>query len=137
MLFRSIVEQYDALILDEMKIEKMDIVLVDAPCSGLGIIRRKPDIKYNKSLESLNELIPIQNEILAVSSKYVKPGGTLMYSTCTLNVHENQEVVENFLALNSEFELENIMEQNYLTLFPSVDQTDGFFIAKLKKKMTL
>lgn len=136
-LTNLVVEQFDAMILDETIIDKMDIVLVDAPCSGLGIIRRKPDIKYNKTPESLNELIPIQNEILAVSSKYVKPGGTLMYSTCTLNSHENQEVVDNFLALNPEFELENILGQNYLTLFPSVNQTDGFFIAKLRRKMTL
>lgn len=132
-----VIEQFDATILDESLLEKVDIVLVDAPCSGLGIIRRKPDIKYNKTVESLNELIPIQNEILNVSSKYVKQGGTLMYSTCTLNIHENQEVVESFLSMNSDFELENIMDQKYLTLFPNVHQTDGFFIAKLKRKMTI
>ena len=111
--------------------------MVDAPCSGLGIIRRKPDIKYNKSLESLNELVPIQSEILSISSRYVKPGGTLLYSTCTLNVHENQEIVDSFLSDHPDFEIENISDQSYLTLFPSVHQTDGFFIAKMKKNDTL
>lgn len=130
------IEQFDAMLVDETLIEQADIVMVDAPCSGLGIIRRKPDIKYNKSLESLNELVPIQSEILSISSRYVKPGGTLLYSTCTLNVHENQEIVDSFLSDHPDFEIENISDQSYLTLFPSVHQTDGFFIAKMKK-MTL
>jgi len=128
-----IVEPYDALVIDPSLIEKMDVVLVDAPCSGLGIIRRKPDIKYNKSLESLSELVEIQKGILKNAAEYVKVGGTLMYSTCTLNPAENQDIVNWFLKQDARFKVVPLSEVGYLTLFPSKQDTDGFFIAKLNK----
>ncbi len=109
---------------------QMDLVLVDAPCSGLGIIRRKPDIKYKKSLDDLEALSLLQKGILETSSGYVKTGGQLIYSTCTLNPKENEQVIHSFLASHSEFELE---PEGMITLFPNVDQTDGFFIATLVK----
>lgn len=128
-----IVEQYDALELDETLINTIDVVLVDAPCSGLGIIRRKPDIKYNKSPEGLIALIDIQKGILKNAAEYVKVGGTLMYSTCTLNPAENQDIVNWFLKQDARFKVQPLSEVGYLTLFPNSHDTDGFFIAKLNK----
>jgi len=128
-----IVEQYDALELDETLINTIDVVLVDAPCSGLGIIRRKPDIKYNKSPEGLINLIDIQKGILKNAAEYVKVGGTLMYSTCTLNPAENQDIVNWFLKQDTRFKVHPLSEVGYLTLFPNSHDTDGFFIAKLNK----
>ncbi len=128
-----IVEQYDALTLDESLINTVDVVLVDAPCSGLGIIRRKPDIKYNKTPEGLLGLIDIQKGILKNAAEYVKVGGTLMYSTCTLNPAENQDIVNWFLKQDTRFKVQPLSEVGYLTLFPNTHETDGFFIAKLNK----
>ena len=128
-----IVEQYDALTLDESLINTVDVVLVDAPCSGLGIIRRKPDIKYNKTPEGLLGLIDIQKGILKNAAEYVKVGGTLMYSTCTLNPAENQDIVNWFLKQDTRFKVQPLSEVGYLTLFPNTHKTDGFFIAKLNK----
>jgi 16S rRNA (cytosine967-C5)-methyltransferase len=128
-----IVEQYDALTLDESLINTIDVVLVDAPCSGLGIIRRKPDIKYNKTPEGLLGLIDIQKGILKNAAEYVKVGGTLMYSTCTLNPAENQDIVNWFLKQDTRFKVQPLSEVGYLTLFPNTHDTDGFFIAKLNK----
>ena len=125
------VELFDAMILDETLIEQADVVLVDAPCSGLGIIRRKPDIKYNKTLEQLNSLVEMQKQILSTASHYVKNNGVLIYSTCTLNKSENQDVVMWFLEQNADYELD---ATPFMTLFPNTNQTDGFFIAKLIKK---
>ena len=128
-----IVEQYDALTLDESLINTIDVVLVDAPCSGLGIIRRKPDIKYNKTPEGLVGLSDIQKGILKNAAEYVKVGGTLIYSTCTLNPAENQDVVNWFLKQDTRFKVQPLSEVGYLTLFPNTHDTDGFFIAKLNK----
>ncbi len=107
-----------------------DSVLCDVPCSGIGVISRKPDIKY-KELESGIE--DIQFNILNTSAKYVKSGGRLVYSTCTLRKIENEEVVERFLSSNSDFERD---ESSYTdrTFFPQTDNTDGFFISVLKRK---
>lgn len=119
---------------------KADRVLVDAPCSGLGVIAKKPDLRY-KEKEALERLPIIQYKILSAASNYVKPGGVLVYSTCTVNIRENEEVVTRFLKYNKEFEAVDFEEQNgissengMLTLYPDIHKTDGFFIAKLKKK---
>ena len=124
------IESYDASVLDENLIDQADIVVVDAPCSGLGIIRRKPDIKYNKSPEGLKDLELIQSNILEVSSKYVKQGGKLIYSTCTLNRGENEAIVEAFLKNNDRF----IYESKPETFFPNQHGSDGFFIARLIRR---
>lgn len=124
--------------------ERFDRVICDVPCSGLGVIRRKPEIRY-KPLDSLTELPERQYRILTESAAMVRPGGRLQYSTCTLNPAENEQVVERFLAAHPEFEpvtlpLDACFEALgqapdwRITLFPPVHQTDGFFIAALRKK---
>ena len=116
-----------------------DVVITDVPCSGLGIIRKKPDIRY-KEEAPLKNLPAVQREILHNCSAYVAPGGTLLYSTCTLVQMENECVVEAFLAGHPEFELTAFEVpglgrcEGMLTLWPHTHGTDGFFIAKLKRK---
>jgi 16S rRNA (cytosine967-C5)-methyltransferase len=139
-------ELYDAMLLDEESIEKFDKVLLDAPCSGLGVLRRKPDLRWKKEQDNFNELAKLQREMLEMGSKYVKPGGILIYSTCTINKTENIEVIKAFLSGSQEFQLESIIGQipeklvcesaykGYLELFPNTHGTDGFFIAKLRKR---
>lgn len=105
-----------------------DYVLLDAPCSGFGIIRKKPDIKYTKTLADVEALAKIQRELLEVASDYTKPGGKLVYATCTLSVKENQENVAWFVA-NYPYQL--ITEKQYT----SSDQ-DGFYTALLQRKYT-
>ena len=135
------VENFDASILDENSINKFDYVLADVPCSGLGIIRRKPEIKY-KSKAEIKDLPVLQRKILENASKYVKVGGSLLYSTCTILDSENIEVINNFLKENDNFELVPIDEVNvdldnqekgYLKIYPNIHGMDGFFIAKLKR----
>ncbi len=105
-----------------------DAVLCDVPCSGLGIIRRKPDIKY-KQVTDFTSLEDIQLSILQNASKYVKSGGRIVYSTCTLRKNENERIIERFLATNPSFRLGNSK-----TYFPQNDLGDGFFTALLVKK---
>ena len=135
------IENRDALKLDDNSIDKFDYVLADVPCSGLGIIRRKPEIKFKEASE-LSGLPDIQSKILNNASKYVKENGTLIYSTCTIHDEENIYVVEQFLKENKNFELvpiENInidldnQEKGYIKIYPNIHGMDGFFIAKLKR----
>ncbi len=98
----------DATVLIEHLIGKADRVLVDAPCSGLGIIRRKPDIKWNKINTDLEDIVSMQRKILSVSSKYVKLGGVLVYSTCTIQQKENMGVIQSFLDSHTEFKLDTL-----------------------------
>lgn len=122
------------------KIPLADKVLCDVPCSGLGVIRRKPEIKY-KPHTFLNDFPPLQLEILRNTARYVKPGGTLVYSTCTLNKAENSGVVETFLAENSDFcpivvhTSLPLKENGYMrAIIPGEIGGDGFFIATLRRK---
>jgi len=108
-------------------ISAADKVLCDVPCSGLGVIRRKPEIKY-KRRDQITELPKIQSEILEISANYVKQGGTLMYSTCALCKDENERIAESFLAGRDDFTLESMN-----TEFPSKDGGDGFFTAVMRK----
>lgn len=107
---------------------KADRVLADVPCSGLGTIRKKPDIKWRKNPDDIRQIIDIQKKILRASSRYVKKGGILVYSTCTYNKEENEYVIEDFLK-NAPFE--KTMQQQ---LMPHTDDCDGFFICRLKRK---
>lgn len=107
--------------------ELADRVLVDAPCSGLGVVRRKPEIKY-KDIKEVEKLPEIQSRILSSSSEYVKKGGILVYSTCTINPAENQEVTADFLKNNKGF-----IKEDEIQLFPNINDTDGFYICKMKK----
>ncbi|WP_250673313.1 16S rRNA (cytosine(967)-C(5))-methyltransferase RsmB [Paraclostridium ghonii] len=135
------VENFDALKIDENSIDKFDYVVSDVPCSGMGIIKRKPEIKFKKE-EELKELPSIQSEILSNASKYVKVGGCLIYSTCTIHDEENIDIVNEFLKNNENFELVPIDEvkidldnqdKGYIKIYPNIHGMDGFFISKLKR----
>ncbi|WP_195254506.1 16S rRNA (cytosine(967)-C(5))-methyltransferase RsmB [Merdimmobilis hominis] len=119
------------------KLGLFDRVLCDAPCSGLGIIRRKPEIKY-KNPEELGEIPQLQYNILSNSANYVKKGGILLYSTCTLNPGENEGVVERFLAEHRDFAPCRLPQSlgssgHTVTLFPHQGDTDGFFISTMER----
>ena len=119
----------------------MDAVIADVPCSGLGIIRKKPDIRY-KNLEETEDLPALQLAILENQSRYVRPGGLLLYSTCTVLRRENEQVVEAFLKNHEDFTREPLPlpgifpknETGMLTLIPGQYDTDGFFICRLRRK---
>lgn len=106
---------------------KADKVLCDVPCSGLGIIRRKPEIKWNR--EDISNLPAIQHKILANGAEYLKTGGEIVYSTCTIEKEENEAVTGRFLAESKGFE--KVYEK---TFYPHIDNTDGFYICKMKRK---
>lgn len=118
----------DAKVPDESLREKADIVIADLPCSGLGVIGRKKDIKYKMTPEKEQELVALQREILSVVPAYVKSGGTLVYSTCTIHKAENEENVQWLLENHRELHLESMQQ-----IFPDETGNDGFFIAKLRK----
>lgn len=115
------VEQIDELV------GKADLVLADVPCSGLGVIRRKPEMKYRDEFD-FNELVEIQKGILETGSSYLKPGGRLIYSTCTINPRENELMVKDFLKRNEEF-----ISEKEVKLSPFDNGYDGFYMNKLKK----
>ena len=123
----------DARVLNDDFINKFDYILVDAPCSGTGLYRKKPDIKWNKGIDDLKELGKIQLEILNNAKEYVKDQGLLLYSTCSLSKIENEYVIENFLSENKNFKIKKLRGKEVLKLFPSVDGSDGFSICLLEK----
>lgn len=132
----------DAIIYKEELYRLADVVIADVPCSGLGVIGKKQDIKYHVSKQSLKEITLLQKEILKNAAAYVKEGGVLMYSTCTINPEENERMVEWFCRefpfepeSLSEYlpeELKDAGERGMLQLLPGVHRTDGFFLARLK-----
>ena len=123
----------DARVLNEDFIDKFDYVLVDAPCSGTGLYRKKPDIKWNKDLEDIRALAEIQLEILDKAKAYLKDGGELLYSTCSLSKIENEDVVNKFLENNKNFKIKKLRDREVLKLFPSTDGSDGFSISLMEK----
>ena len=133
----------DARQIGEKYPEMADKVLVDAPCSGMGVLRRKPDSRWNKTAAIFEELPSLQLEILESAAKAVKPNGALIYSTCTIMPQENIDIINKFLEKHPEFVLEDINKylpfksknkQKTLQLMPYKDNTDGFFIARMSKK---
>lgn len=130
----------DATKLNGQYINYADCVLVDAPCSGFGIIGKKPDIKYQRKPGDVKELAEISFSILKCASQYVKSNGTLVFSTCTIMKSENEDVIERFLKeADNEFYLEtidNIKIENsgFITFYPHIYGVDGFFICKMKKR---
>lgn len=136
----------DASVYDEKSAGKADIVIADLPCSGLGVLGKKTDLKYKASPEGIASLVKLQRKILSCAASYVKPGGELLYSTCTVNPKENIENVHWFLKEFPEFyaddiredlclELrESVTENGCIQLLPGVHKSDGFFIARLRKK---
>ncbi len=130
----------DARVFDAEKEERFDAVLCDVPCSGFGVIRKKPEIRFKKENE-IARLPEIQLDILKTASKYVKPGGVLIYSTCTILPEENGNVISAFLENNKDFKREEIAlscpngkNTGEITLLPHKNETDGFFICKLRRK---
>jgi len=121
-----------------------DRVLVDAPCSGLGTLRGHPEIKWHRDENDIRRLSRLQSKILSRVAGYLKPGGVLVYATCTLSREENEEIVESFLTHHKEFELEDaarylpgqathMMREKYFVALPHRDNTDGFFAARMRK----
>ena len=136
-------EEWDACIFDETKEQWADVVFCDAPCSGLGIMGKKRDIKYRLTPGSLEEVQGLQRQILGTIWKYVKKGGILMYSTCTVNCEENEKQVQ-WIVQNLPFEVVEIkeelpealkadVEEYGLQLLPGIHETDGFFLCKLRR----
>ena len=121
--------QMDATILDEASKNKADVLICDLPCSGLGVMGKKTDIRYKMTPEKQKDLVKLQRQILSTVHAYVKPGGTLMYSTCTIHKGENEENVAWFVKNYPEFDVVS-QEQ----MFPGGLYHDGFFIAKLVRK---
>ena len=128
----------DARDLDQSMENAFDLVIADVPCSGIGVISKKPEIR-NKSWDEIKGLPSIQRDIINNVSRYVVPGGTLLYSTCTVIKEENEDIVKAFLENNDEFTLEAFelcgikAESGMYTFWPNVDGSDGFFAAKLRK----
>lgn len=120
--------QHDALVLETDSVGKADVVIADLPCSGLGVLAKKTDLKYKMNAETEEEVAALQRAILNVVQNYVKAGGTLIYSTCTICKKENEENVNWFVSNYTEFEKE--WEEQ---IFPS-RETDGFFIAKFRRR---
>lgn len=120
---------YDATKLDQLEAaESFDAILLDAPCSGLGVLARKPEIRYHDS-KILDEVVITQRNLLEIAVKLLKRGGILVYSTCTLNKKENEKNIEGFLAAHREMRLEK-----QTTILPYVYQSDGFYMAKMVKE---
>jgi len=119
---------WDSTRVDSSLVGKADCVLVDAPCSGLGVVRHKPEIKYKAYNQEMAMLPQKQQAILQAASKYVNAGGTLVYSTCTVNPHENEEIVSSFLRSHPNFMVEETKQ-----LLPHINGTDGFFICRMRK----
>lgn len=138
--------QQDALIFDETSVGKADIVLADLPCSGLGVLAKKTDLKYKATKEGADSLAKLQREMLKNVQAYVKDEGKLVYSTCTINPAENMDNVHWFLNEYPEFELidihgslceelqKDVKENGCIQLLPGVHQSDGFFLACMKKR---
>ncbi len=135
----------DASKFDKKYENKFDKILLDVPCLGIGVLRRKPDIKWQKQKEDVEQITKIQYAILENCSKYLKTGGELVYSTCSILKEENENLVKKFLQKNKEFELEKIKisDENFFKKYLENEQflqveqnekTDGFFICKLFKK---
>jgi 16S rRNA (cytosine967-C5)-methyltransferase len=132
----------DSSVFNESLVNSCDKILLDVPCSGIGIIKKKPEIKWSKTREDLYSITNIQKKILNNGAKYLKPGGILVYSTCTINKDENENLIDEFLTENNNFVLEKTFfgnkenliyyKEGMTTILPSIDM-DGFFIAKLKK----
>lgn len=138
----------DALELSDKSLGQFDRILLDAPCTGFGVIRRKPDLKWNKTEQDIHQIAELQYRLLEQVSMLLAPGGLLVYSTCTIEPEENQQIVERFVGKNPEFELDQSLiddlpefvtkqidcTKGYVQILPHHFQSDGFFISRLRRK---
>ncbi|NLD52039.1 MAG: hypothetical protein GX650_04005, partial [Clostridiales bacterium] len=135
----------DALVYREQLETMMDAVLIDAPCTGTGVLADKPDLKQRVNEESLHQLLETQRRLLDTCSRYVKPGGTLVYATCSLLPDENQRQVESFLLIHPAFEMISLPDSIPaklraaqgplgLQLLPHRDGVEGFYVARMRRK---
>ena len=122
---------HDAKIFEPGLEGSFDAVIVDAPCSAMGLMSKSPDIRYSRTPEDIKALSEIQHDMISVCARYVRPGGTLAYYTCSINREENEQVTERFLAENAGFEYAREPE----TLYPHLCGSDGFYIAVMKRKV--
>lgn len=135
-----VAKQLDSTVYQGDYAQIADKVICDVPCSGMGVIRKKPDIRF-KELEELESLYDTQYAILCNGAKYLKPGGRLVYSTCTVREQENGAILQRFLKEHGNFELvplnlqTKVVQEGYTTLYPHRDGCDGFFIATVRKKI--
>ncbi len=127
-------EEKDASIYYSKYKESFDKILLDVPCLGIGVIKRKPDIKWQKNPEDIQKIVEIQKQILETCAKYVKSGGSIVYSTCSILKEENQNVIQSFLEKNTEFYIEKNCNKDVILEILPTNKQDGFFIAKLSKK---
>jgi len=137
------VDANDATKLNSELVSAFDRVLIDVPCSGIGIIRKTPEIKWSKKRNDLKEIVSVQRKIMENAWQYLKPGGIMIYSTCTLNKEENEENIEYFLEKHRDCEIKRAFigkqdnlaynKDGSLTIMPN-EYMDGFFVAKLQKK---
>lgn len=131
-------ECQDAMVYKKEYTEKFDKILLDVPCLGIGVLKRKPDIKWKRKPEDIEEITQIQQKILETCSKYLKAKGQMVYSTCSIFREENDKVIEKFLEKNQNFEytkikMSKIENMDKIQLYQN-EETDGFFICKLQKK---
>lgn len=138
------IKVWDAVKEDKTMIQWADVVLADVPCSGLGVMGKKRDIKYRQKEETLTDIVALQKQILKQAVQYIKPGGVLLYSTCTINPAENEEMaafIENELGLRADsieayvkgLPAVKTAEKGYIQLLPHIHDTDGFFFARFRK----
>lgn len=136
-------EVHDSQMVNASWKDQFEYVILDAPCSGLGIISRKPELPYHKTVQDISELAALQSRLIGVQCQYVKAGGYLLYATCTIEPEENEDQVMQFLSAHSEFELcdlndylprKYVHEKGWVSLLPSLIH-DGFYIALLKKTL--
>ncbi len=122
---------------------KFDKILLDAPCSGLGVLSKKPDIRWKREIEDILNLAKLQRKMLENAAAYLKPGGIIVYSTCTTEPEENLEVVKDFLAVHPEFKIDNaakfvnrelVNEEGCIETFPHRHGIDGSFAVRLVKQ---
>lgn len=134
----------DASLYNEMYLEKFDKILLDVPCLGIGVLKRKPDIKWKRKEEDIDKIVNIQYKILENCSKYLKSKGILVYSTCSILKDENEDIIEKFLKNNCDFKISKyyikkkifqnfLCEDKYIKMYPE-NNNDGFFICKMEKK---
>ena len=121
-------EEKDSSIFEDKYINKFDKILLDVPCLGIGVIKRKPDIKWQRKKEDIQEIIKIQLNILENCSKYLKTGGELVYSTCSILKAENEDLIRRFLKDNNKFEIVKEIK------IKTNEEADGFYICKIKSK---